>query len=985
MAAEKIALVVGNSQYRSVGKLTNPVNDAADMAVSLGRLGFQVKHLTDLDLNGFRRALIEFGNSARTAESAVIFFAGHGVEIDGKNWLIPIDAEIKSEVDVYAEAINLETLIDISVMPKVIGLVVLDACRNNPFSATTVVAGRALSGDRPDPKAEAPRTALGTDSSKTAPASVAMTDSLSRGLAPVEVTDNVLVAFAAAAGTVANDGTGRNSPYSGALLRHVEKPGLEINYLFRNVHDDVVKETGSQQPVVYGTLSSEEVYLKQGDARVAARAEEEAEAETLAWPFVRVTNDIATLRRFSERFPASRHSAEVRDRVAQLENAEKFAWSIVERQNSVSAYRAFLDLYPYGDRVETARVTLASLEASSGANAADAGSVDLPKPPTSTYQLASAPSDTPARTGSESVEKAWDVLKSSRDQNVVSGFSKNHPSMRRQRLPAGSDLALRPVNATEWMLRTGQDDDVNACFGGTSTACVKAIEKYPDYVQLRFQLCRAAGKPDGCMTDAVEDARERGYLVSTFTRSEKEKARNREYRAAVQRVNQNVGTIVTNVVSNVVGNVVSNAVSNSVSNAAGAASSAAAASAAAAAAASAANAAARIQVQPVIVRPPTAPMPQMVVAPTVLTGSGRWDARLGSVKTNVAVQTNAPVTTTNPGATSVPAMVRPSVPAIGTKVEPGRATPTLPPPVVPPVITTAPPKIDAGKATPALVAPVAPPVTVAPVVRAPTAPNIAPNAGAAASTAAGAAASSAATNAAGKAAGTAATGAASKAASTAAGAAASTAAGAAASGAAGKAASTAAGAAASTAAGAAASGAAGKAASNAAGAAASNAAGAAAGKAASTAASNAAGKAASTAASNAAGKAASAAASNAAGKAASAAASNAASKAAQSAASKAASSAASNAASNIRIPSDIRLKRDIVALTRENGLQLYRYRYIGDHAVYVGVMAQEAAKQVPGAVIRGKDGYLEVDYSRLGLQFLTYEEWTRRYGYDTRS
>jgi hypothetical protein len=186
---EKIALVIGNSEYRKVPPLTNPVNDAADMAASLQRLGFSVRHFIDLDYDGFRRALIEFGTAAKTADKAVIFYAGHGVEIDGKNWLIPVDAEIKSEIDVYAEGINLETLIDLSVLPKVIGLVVLDACRNNPF-ARTAAAGRALSVDHPQV------TPTGPSTPEPAPSpAVASTGTPAGGLAPVDVTDNVLVAF----------------------------------------------------------------------------------------------------------------------------------------------------------------------------------------------------------------------------------------------------------------------------------------------------------------------------------------------------------------------------------------------------------------------------------------------------------------------------------------------------------------------------------------------------------------------------------------------------------------------------------------------------------------------------------------------------------------------------------------------------------------------------------------------------------------------
>ena len=808
LANEKISLVVGNSQYRKVPPLTNPVNDAAAMAASLQRLGFSVRHFTDLDYDGFRRALIEFGRAAKTADKAVIFYAGHGVEIDGKNWLIPVDAEIKSEIDVYAEGINLETLIDLSVLPKVIGLVVLDACRNNPF-ARTATAGRPLSVDNS-------QAALAGANAPQPASSSASTSAPAGGFAPVDVTDNVLVAFSAAAGTTANDGAGRNSPYSGALLRYVEQPGLEINYLFRNVHDDVLKTTlNTQEPAVYGSLSKDEIYLKEGYARVSA-IDAEAAAEKLAWSFVRATNDSAVLRRFAAQFPASPHKAQIIERTAQLESAEKFAWDMVEQQHSASAYRAFLDLYPFGDHADNARVTLASLATSS--DAADAQGVDLPKPPVVTYELASAPSDAldKPHESSDSIEKAWDVLKEARDQDVVGRFSEKFPSLRHHRLPPGSDFSLRPVNSTEWMLKTAGDGDVNGCFAGASDACVKAIEKYPDYVQLRFQLCRTirhpddqTGRSDGCMQDAVDDARARGYLVSSFTRSKEEEARNREYRAAVKHVQENVGRVVTDTVNNVVSNVVNTAVSNAVSQATASA----------------------------IVRSATvaAPLPAPVLIPAP---AARWDTRLSTIRTAVA-------------------------PAAGAAA-----------PVHSPAIHATTPRV----VTPAL-------------------------------------------NAASTAAATAATNAASKASS--------------------------------------------------------NAASKAASHAATNAASNAASKAASSAASNAASNAASKAASNAASKAASNAASNAASKAASNAASKAASSAASNV--RVPVPSDIRLKQDLAVVGRTaDGLRLYRYRYIGDDTVYVGVMAQEVAERRPDAVARGEDGYLQIDYGKLGLQFLTFEEWTRR-------
>jgi uncharacterized caspase-like protein len=822
LADNKIALVIGNSQYRKVPALTNPVNDAADVASSLQRLGFTVQHFSDLDYDGFRHALIAFGKAAKTADKAVIFYAGHGVEIDGKNWLIPVDAEIKSEIDVYAEGINLETLIDLSILPKVVGLIVLDACRNNPF-AGVASAGRSLSN--------AGKPAANTDSNVAqtpAPASTALPGTPAGGLAPVDVSDNVLVAFSAAAGTTANDGNGRNSPYSGALLRYVEKPGLEINYLFRDVHDDVLKETlNTQEPAVYGTLSKDEIFLKEGEARLAA-ADAESAAEKLAWSFVRATNDIAVLRRFSAQFPGSPHKAEILARTAQLESAEKFAWEMVGRQHTASAYQAFLDLYPFGDHADGARVTLASLATSSPSDAAGAQAIDLPKPPAATYDLASNSTeiiDKPDES-SEAIEKAWDVLKEAHDQDVVGRFSEKFPSLRHHRVAPGSDLSLRAVNSTEWLLKTAGDAEVNACFAGESAACVKAIEKYPDYVQLRFQLCRstrprgdapAADRKntpgDGCMLDAVEDARARGYLVSAFTRSSVEKQRNQEYRTAVAHVQQNVSTIVSNTVSTVVGNVVNNAVGNVVSNATSAA-------------IGRATSGAGFVAAPMIMAPPTA----------------RWDSRLGSIRGAVAV---------------APASIKGGGAVIST-----------------PAINTMPKGAGGGPAAASI--------------------------------------SGAAGNAAGRAA----------------------------------------------------SGAAGRAASHAVG----NAAG------------NAAGKGAAAAASISAGRAAS----NAASRAASNAAANAASRAAAHAASKAASNAAGVAAA--RISSDIRLKQDIAALGRtRDGLQLYRYRYIGDDTFYVGVMAQEVAQSRPDAVVRGADGFLQVDYGKLGVPFLTLEEWTRRHAAEAKA
>jgi Caspase domain len=230
-AATRVALVIGNSTYRHVPVLPNTLNDAADVIDSLARLGFSVQRVQDGGFDAMRRALLEFSRKARDAEMAVVFFAGHGIEVGGENWLIPVDAELKTDLDTEQEAISLKAVMLTVSAASRLGLVVLDACRNNPFAARMQRSLRTRAVDR--------------------------------GFARVEPSGSVLVAFAARDGTTAADGTGRNSPFTTALLRHLETPGLEINFLFRNVRDDVIAATRRQQePFVYGSLSRETIYLK---------------------------------------------------------------------------------------------------------------------------------------------------------------------------------------------------------------------------------------------------------------------------------------------------------------------------------------------------------------------------------------------------------------------------------------------------------------------------------------------------------------------------------------------------------------------------------------------------------------------------------------------------------------------------------------------------------------------------------------------------
>ncbi|MGY4625738.1 caspase family protein [Bradyrhizobium sp. USDA 4486] len=228
---KRVALVIGNSTYRNVPTLPNPANDATDIAAALERLGFAVTLFTNASFDQMRRGLIALGHDAAGADMAAVFFAGHGMEISGENWLIPVDADLKKDTDAANEAVSLRSVILQLSNTTSLGLVILDACRNNPFVAKMS-------------RSPLLRAAIGG------------------GLGRIEPAGNVLVAYAARDGTTALDGDGRNSPFTAALLHNIEAPGVEVTFMLRNVRDDVMEATSNeQQPFVYGSLSRRAIYL----------------------------------------------------------------------------------------------------------------------------------------------------------------------------------------------------------------------------------------------------------------------------------------------------------------------------------------------------------------------------------------------------------------------------------------------------------------------------------------------------------------------------------------------------------------------------------------------------------------------------------------------------------------------------------------------------------------------------------------------------
>jgi tetratricopeptide (TPR) repeat protein len=223
----RVALVIGNSNYQNVPMLPNPQRDAALVANTLKRVGFETVTLqTNLGREALTNALRDFAQAADNADWAMIYYAGHGMEVGGTNYLLPIDARVASDRDISFEAVSLDQVRNVVGRAKRLRLIVLDACRDNPFAnqmkRSLTVASR----------------------------------SVSRGLASVEPEAGTLIVYAAKDGETAADGTGTNSPFATAFVKNLQTPGLEVRRLFDYVRDDVMDATAQkQQPFSYGSLS----------------------------------------------------------------------------------------------------------------------------------------------------------------------------------------------------------------------------------------------------------------------------------------------------------------------------------------------------------------------------------------------------------------------------------------------------------------------------------------------------------------------------------------------------------------------------------------------------------------------------------------------------------------------------------------------------------------------------------------------------------
>jgi peptidoglycan hydrolase-like protein with peptidoglycan-binding domain len=377
-AERRVALVIGNSNYQHAPRLGNPVRDATSIAELLKSVGFDVVDARrDLGVRELKRTLREFLVTARDADIAVVYYAGHGIEINGINYLIPTDARLASDYDAEDEAVDLDRVVRTLEPARRLRLVLLDACRDNPFrkSMQRAVAMRAMGN----------------------------------GLAKVEPTStDTLIAYAAKAGSTAEDGATDHSPFATALLRNLGEPGLDIRIALGRVRDDVLRLTANrQEPFVYGSLGGSEITLVPRapeprrievvaiDPNADARRDYEA-AERVGtvgawksfltlhpdgyygglaqeqlkkllgtsdlgaerdWARLRDSGDVAALRDFIARFPTSPLAAYAQNRIGLLERAA------AERQQAEAARKGQeLLARAEAERVERERVAKAEAE-----------------------------------------------------------------------------------------------------------------------------------------------------------------------------------------------------------------------------------------------------------------------------------------------------------------------------------------------------------------------------------------------------------------------------------------------------------------------------------------------------------------------------------------------------------------------------------------------------------------------------------------------
>ena len=302
-ADRRVAFVVGNGAYRSVAQLPNPPVDAKAMAATLRNIGFDVVEGTNLTRDKMTEKLLDFGRKAQGADIAVFYYAGHGIAISGTNYLLPVDADLKSEMDVkLGSAINIDVTLDQTMGDAKVKLVFLDACRDNPFAAKI--------------KSNSPTRSVSVQS----------------GLAEMKSGEGTLIAFATGPGQTALDGeAGANSPFTRALISHIAQPGVEIQQAMTAVRAQVNEETNKGQLPWGHTNLIGAVYLNPSAAPAATTAAAgtapasgatavAGEAELEFWRSVKDSNKPEELNAYLSTYPNGQFKSLAMARIASIES-----------------------------------------------------------------------------------------------------------------------------------------------------------------------------------------------------------------------------------------------------------------------------------------------------------------------------------------------------------------------------------------------------------------------------------------------------------------------------------------------------------------------------------------------------------------------------------------------------------------------------------------------------------------------------------------
>ena len=263
-AEKRVALVIGNAAYQHVPPLRNPSNDATDIAAKLRGLGFDVVEGIDLQKRDMEKRVRAFAEALNGADVGLFYYAGHGLQVDQKNYLAPVDAELRAESDLDFEAVELDLVLKQMLRSAGTSLVFLDACRDNPLAQKLAQSSRSLN--------------------------------VGRGLARVEAASSMMIVYSAEPNKVALDGTGRNSPFTEALLRHIGEEGESISDMMIEVRNDVLKATGHQQQPNESTQLTGQFFFKPAPHQAAAKSPStDAEIASLRQEIARLQADQGAL------------------------------------------------------------------------------------------------------------------------------------------------------------------------------------------------------------------------------------------------------------------------------------------------------------------------------------------------------------------------------------------------------------------------------------------------------------------------------------------------------------------------------------------------------------------------------------------------------------------------------------------------------------------------------------------------------------------